>query len=823
MTDLPTGTVTFLFTDIEGSTKLLHELGAHSYAEALAEHRRALRESFARNGGVEVDTQGDAFFVAFPTAAGALAAAQEAQQALAAQPLSVRMGAHTGEPTVTREGYVGIDVHRGARIAAAGHGGQVLVSQTTRELVNGEFPLVDLGDHRLKDLSAPQRLWQLGAGEFPALKTLHGTNLPVQATALVGRERELAEAAQLLRDHRLVTLLGPGGSGKTRLALQVAAEAIEEFPDGVWWVSLAAVADAELVLPTVAQMLGAAGELVTHLRTRRQLLLLDNLEQVIECAPELAELLASTTELRLLVTTREPLRIAGEREYAVEPLAEQAAVSLFVERAVHAEPREAVAAICRRLDCLPLAVELAAARTKLLAPDELFARLDQSLALLTSGRRDAPARQRTLRATIEWSHELLSPEEQELFRRLAVFAGSFTLGAAEAVTGGDLDTVQSLIEKSLVRRWGSGRLGMLETMREFALERLEQSGEAEAFRRRHLEHLVELGEAANMYLEAEGNWRPELILPERDNARTALEWALDRGELELGVRLAVSLEQVWVSVDPFEGARWLSRCVERASELSPAQRARALRVLGGVTYIVGRFDEGVRLGEQSLDLYRELGDEQGIALMLPRAAIEAHRVGDLERAQTLAEESLALNRRRGSRYGEAESLRPLADIAWSRGEHDRALELLEECAGSARAIGWVWWEASALLTRAEYAVELGRYEDATEHASEGLRLARCRTGSTRSGPSRFWRRLRRRRAGRTAPDCCGARSRPRKREGRSDSGKSRARRSLVACSPIGGPISNAAARPAGRLPPTRRRPRRSPTRARCSAAPACRP
>jgi Adenylate and Guanylate cyclase catalytic domain/AAA ATPase domain len=426
MPELPTGTVTFLFTDIEGSTRLLEELGP-SYASTLAEHRRVLREAFARHGGVEVDTQGDAFFVAFSSASAAVAAAAEAQAALS---VPVRMGIHTGEPQRTDSGYVGIDVHRAARICSAGHGGQVLVSETTQRLLDGT-ELGDLGEHRLKDLGQALRLYQLGAGEFPPLRSLNQTNLPAQPSALVGRETELAQLLSLVSESRLVTLTGPGGSGKTRLALQVAAELVERFEGGVFFVALASVTDAELVLPTVAQTIGAQDGLADHIRDRHTLLLLDNLEQVLAVAPALSELLERCPKLGLLVTSRALLRIAGERDYPVDPLPEADAVELFRTRAVTSEPLEAVYEICRRLDGLPLALELAAARTRLLSPVQLLERLERALPVLTGGRRDAPERQRTLRATIEWSYELLEPGEQELFRRLSVFAGSFTLASAE--------------------------------------------------------------------------------------------------------------------------------------------------------------------------------------------------------------------------------------------------------------------------------------------------------------------------------------------------------------------------------------------------------
>ncbi|HZJ51940.1 MAG TPA: adenylate/guanylate cyclase domain-containing protein, partial [Actinomycetota bacterium] len=478
MRALPTGTVTFLFTDIEGSTRLLDELGAERFADALAEHRRLLRAAFARHGGVEVDTQGDAFFVAFWDASGALAAAAEGQVALAQGPIRVRMALHTGEPVVTDEGYVGMDVHRAARICSTAHGGQVVLSATTRTLLD-DADLVDLGLHRLKDLGRPEKLFQLGLDRFPPLRSLNATNLPSQPSTLIGRERELAELAALVPEARLAVATGPGGSGKTRLALQVAAELVETFTDGVYWVSLAAVSETALVFPTIASALGAQGEVAAHIDERRMLLLLDNLEQVLDVAPQLSELLRSCPNLHLLITSRALLRIEGEHEYQVEPLPTQDAVALFRERAPVAFPEEAIVAICRRVDCLPLAVELAAARTRILSADAMLARLEQRLPVLTGGRRDAPERQRTLRATIEWSYELLEDDEQLLFRRLAVFAGSFDAAGAEEVAGSSLETLQTIVEHNLVRRWSSGRFGMLETIHEFAIERLEESGEAE--------------------------------------------------------------------------------------------------------------------------------------------------------------------------------------------------------------------------------------------------------------------------------------------------------------------------------------------------------
>src|SRR3954463_16280357 len=447
MRPLPSATVTFVFTDVEGSTRLLHELGAERYAEALGEHRRVLRASFAAEGGVEVDTQGDAFFYAFADARAAAAAASAANTALEPGPIRIRMGLHTGEALLTGEGYVGEDVHLGARIAAAGHGGQVLVSAATRTLLDGG--VTDLGEHRLKDFAEPVAIFQLGETRFPPLKTISNTNLPRPASSFVGRERETAEVAELVRRGRLVTLSGPGGSGKTRLSIEAASELVGELKAGVFWVSLAAVRDQSIVLETIGQTLGAKDALVDHIGERELLLLLDNLEQVVEVAPELASLVEVCPTPPRLVPSRELLRVRGEVGYPVPPLAEPEAVELFYQRS-RLEPDETIAELCRRLDDLPLAVELAAARTSVLTPAQILERLAQRLDLLKGGR-DADPRQQTLRAAIEWSHDLLTDDEQRLFARLAVFRGGWTLEAAEDVADADLDTLQSLSDKSLVR------------------------------------------------------------------------------------------------------------------------------------------------------------------------------------------------------------------------------------------------------------------------------------------------------------------------------------------------------------------------------------
>jgi predicted ATPase len=716
---LPTGTVTLLFTDVEGSTQLLHDVGEELYADLLAEHRQSLRRAFAAHGGVEVDTEGDAFFVAFPDAAGAVAATGEAQAALSGGPLRVRMALHTGEPIPTEEGYVGMDVHHAARMCAAAHGGQVVLSATTRALLPATADVVDLGRHRLKDLGEPVRLYQVGPRHFPPLRSLNATNLPIQSTPLLGREHDVARLVSLAREARLLTLTGPGGTGKTRLALQVAAELVGSFPDGVFWVPLAPVTQPELVGPTIASALGATGELHSHLRERRMLLLLDNFEQVLAAAPHLSALLTACPHVRLLVTSRALLRIEGEREYRVEALAIDDAVEVFRSHAAAAEPLDAVVEICRRVDCLPLAIELAAARTTILPPEDLVMRLGRRLPVLTGGRRDAPERQRTLRATMEWSHDLLDEEEQRLFRRLGVFADGFTAAGAEAVAGAGLDGLQSLVEKSLLQRWAGGRLGMLETIREFAVERLEDADEAENLRRRLAEFLLAVAESACLTDEAEGPQRPEIVTPEVANLRAALEWSL-AADIHLGLRIAVALDSYWFATNPFEGRHWIDLLLAAAEEIPEDLRARALRALGDATFIAGHFEEGTRQHEASLEAYRRLGDERGVGLVLHRLANGELARGNTAAARSLAEESGERLGRVGFPKGELLSLTTLGEIELEEGNHERGFQLLRKSARLADEIGFSWWKTTTLAIIAEHLVRQGRVAEAQQPARDAL-------------------------------------------------------------------------------------------------------
>jgi predicted ATPase len=672
--ELPSGSVTLLFTDIEGSTRLLSELGVQAYEDALAEHRRLLREAFVRRGGVEVDTQGDAFFYAFPSAPEAVAAAREGQRALSVGRIRVRMGLHTGRPHVGREGYVGEDVHLAARIAAAGHGGQVLVSRATRALVDGE--LADLGEHRLKDFTEPVWLFQLGEERFPPLKTISNTNLPRPASSFVGREQEVSDVVGLLHaGARLVTLSGPGGSGKTRLAIESAAELVPEFRNGVFWIGLAALRDPALVVETVAQILGAKDGLAEHVGERELLLLLDNFEQVVEAAPELGSLLESCPNLRLLVTTREVLRIRGEVDYPVPPLSQPEAVELFCTGS-QLQRSDDIAELCGRLDNLPLAVELAAARTSVLSPAQILERLTQRLDLL-KGSRDSESRQRTLRATIEWSYELLTEEERRLSARLAVFAGGCTLDAAERVAYADLDTLQSLVDKSLVR-FADGRFWMLETIREFARERLGGSGDAEDLRNRHTAYFLELAELAQPELDASSSsvWFDRLEA-ELDNIRAALEHVLERGRADIALRLTGAVTNFWLAHGYWsEGRRWLEAALAADTGSDRVVRFEALFGAGLLALWQGDLDRGSTAADELRTLASET--DSTLARAVAAAANVAYARGDRDESTQLYAESARLAREAGDARLLSIALNNLGDVALQRGEYERALEFFDE-------------------------------------------------------------------------------------------------------------------------------------------------
>jgi predicted ATPase/class 3 adenylate cyclase len=713
MPALPSGTVTFLFTDIEDSTKLVRELGA-AWGSVLERQRQILRESVVASNGIEVDSSGDAVFAVFTDPAQAVSAASAAQRALAAETwpeevrLRVRMGIHTGIGETRDGGYVGFDVHRAARIANAAHGGQVVVSSTTRALLGQSVDLRDLGEQRLKDVPELERLYQVrieGLDDvFAPLRTSAATpgNVPTRLTNLIGRGREIEEVLGLLEEHRLVTLSGPGGTGKTRLALEVAARCFDAFPGGVWFVELAPITEAGLVPSVIATRMGlpdrggvpAIDRLVEHIGDRRVAIVLDNLEHLVGCAQAVSELLARAKELRIISTSRSPLHIYGEYEYAVpalglpdldrlidlDALAAQESVALFVERA-RAVRRDfaltrdnalAIAEICVRLDGLPLAIELAAGRVKLFSPAAILARFRDRLELPAPGSADAPDRQRTLRATIEWSYGLLEPDERDLFATLSVFAGGANLDAVEAVGGAEdrggpevVDVLLSLVDKNLLRRTedadGGPRFAMLETIRQFAAERLDGEGRLDAVHRRHAEHyLVRAEEASRWIMGPEmGRWLDRLEL-DHDNIRAAFGWAQEAGRADIALRLATAMWRFWQMRGHMgEGrARAESATALHGAADHPMPRAQALDALGSLAYWANDTEAAGRWYGAALEAFRELDDRPGIANELYNLSfgltsrIEVSSA-QLAEAGVMLDEALTIYGELGDRGGEA--------------------------------------------------------------------------------------------------------------------------------------------------------------------------
>jgi predicted ATPase/serine/threonine protein kinase/DNA-binding CsgD family transcriptional regulator len=736
--NLPTRTVTLLFPDIEGLTRWLQESG-QGYPGILVECRLLLRAIFQQWHGYEVDTQGDSFFVAFARATDAISAAVDVQRALATHAwpkdvtLRVRMGLHTGEPSVASEGYIGSDVNLAARIMSAGYGGQVILSQTTGDLIEHNLPtgvsLRDLGEHRLKDLRRPKRLFQLVieglTADFPPLKTLDArpNNLPIQFTSLIGREKEVAAVQNLLsrEDIRLLTLTGPGGTGKTRLGLQVAAELNDSFADGVFFVNLASISDPDLVMPTIAETLELkeTGDqplldlLKAYLREKHLLLLLDNFEQVVGAAMLVADLLTACPKLKVLVTSRVILRMRAEKEFAVPPLAlpdlkrlpdlvalsQYEALALFVLRARAVKPEfqmtdanaPFIAGICARLDGLPLAIELAAARIKLLPPHTLLARLGQRLQVLTSGGRDVPARQQTLRNTMEWSYNLLDAQEQQLFRRLSVFAGGCTLEAIESVcmtldSNADqvLDAVASLVDKNLLQQRekeeGDPRLVMLETIHEYGLECLAASGETVAIWQAHAEYYLILAEKAELEFRhaRPGVWL-ELLGQEHENLRAALSWFVKLKEAEKALRLGAALAWFWVACGYLsEGRQWVEKALTESEGVAAYIRGKGLNAAGILACSQGDYRRAATLGEESLTLFRELADQRGIALSLNVLGYVARLRGDYAAARSMCEESLAIFRQEEDKWNIAETLYYLASMATFQGDLATARTLITE-------------------------------------------------------------------------------------------------------------------------------------------------
>jgi len=782
MSALATGTVTFLFADVEGSTRLLEHLGDR-YAEVLADYRRLFRIAFQACGGQEVDTQGDAFFVAFSRARDALSAAIAVQRTVLSYAwpdgvqVRVRMGLHTGEPLSTETGYVGMDVHKAARICAVAHGGQILLSQTTCNLVQDELregmSLRDLGEHRLKDLARPQHLFQIVAAglpvDFPHLHSLAAlpNNLSVQLTSFVGREKEVEEVTSLLQRKRLLTLTGVGGIGKTRLALQVAADLTGEFPDGVWWVDLAPLTDPEFVPQAVASAVGLREHpgrplvdvLLDHLRAKRLLLVLDNCEHLLAACAHLVEaLLRGCPHLRLLATSREALAIAGETSYPVSPLtvpdpqrvppvedlARYEAIRLFTERACAVLPTfrlteenaPAVVQVCKHLDGIPLTIEMAAARGKVLPVQEIATRLDDRFRLLTGGSRTAPPRHKTLRAAMDWSYDLLSVEERVLLRRLSVFAGGWGLEAAEAICSGEsveaddiLDLLARLVDKSLVIAEaydGEGRFRMLETVRQYSRDRLVESGEEPILSRRHRDRYLGLAVGAERELHGpdQAKWLARLEL-EHDNLRAALASTEAEGDVEPLLRLAGALWWFWtVRAHYHEGSRWLAAALSAERTASPGARAKALYGAGVLAWARGDLRQAGQLCAESLGLCRDLGDRTGIAYSLGILGVVAWFQADYARAAALLEECLTLARELGYRWPIAMSLSLLGQIAQYLGDYARAGALVEEGLTLFRQLEDRWGIAFALLVLGIGAWRQADYGRAAALLEESIALSR---------------------------------------------------------------------------------------------------
>jgi predicted ATPase len=735
--ELPQGTVTFLFTDIEGSTRLLHELGPTAYAEALAEHRRRLRDAFASHGGVEVDTQGDAFFVAFPTAPGAVAAADEGQAALEAGPICVRMGVHTGTPTVTAEGYVGVDVHRGARVAALAHGGQVLLTEATAQLLDAQ--LTDLGRHRLKDFDGPARLLQLGTATFPPLRTPGTVDLPTPATRFLGRDHELFDGVALVLEHdpAILTILGPGGIGKTRFAIELGRLLAEDAEGGTVFLPLAPLRDPSLVLAAIATRLGSESPepstIAARLGQRRTLIVLDNLEHLLPgAAAPLASLVDAAPSLRLLVTSREALQVRAETRFDLPPLSLAEATELFLRRsqAVGSEltTSPTIETLCEQLDRLPLALELAAARTRVLAPEALLERLGSRLDL--PALRDADTRHATLRATIAWSYDLLDEPEQALFARLSTFVAGCTLESAEAVCDADLEILASLLDKSLVRRrtgaLSEERFWMLETIRAFAAERLlAHPEEPNLTVRRHAVRMLELARAANLtdVQISTGDQRHELILAEREDVRAALDWAT-ANDRELATELVVALEQFWVTHALGEGLRRTDELLSHDGSLSPRLRAALLRLHGSLTLLFGDVARGDASYTEALALYRELEDGPAVAVLLTRFAGHAGHRGDAEEARRLIDEARsAITTHSFFPRLEAQHLSTLGALAEHEGDLRSAMDLYRQSSHAAEECGFRMWHMWMLGEIADLSLRLGLVDDARRAWAEALREA----------------------------------------------------------------------------------------------------
>ena len=780
MPELPTGTVTFLFTDIEGSTRLLQELGS-GYRSVQDQHAEIIRRSITEAGGTEVRTEGDSFFAAFITPGDAVRAAVAAQRDLAShpwppgQPLRVRMGLHTGEGVLGGGDYLGLDVNRAARIAAAASGGQILLSEATAVLAQHALPrgvtIRSLGHHRLKDFGLPEHLHDLViAGlpsRFPPPRSLEvPSNLPTELTSFIGRDAEVERAKALLTRTRQLTVTGPGGTGKTRLALRIATDISPQFPDGTFFVDLAPLSDSALVIPTIASTLGLREEgwekpvrdnLDDHLRQRRLLLLLDNFEHLLDAAPVVTQLLETAPALTVVVTSRSPLHLRSEQDLPLHPLplppnatsalqalARNEAVALFVERARAVAPDFAltpdngpqVAEIVARLDGLPLAIELAAMRSAVLPPGLMLEQMERRLPLLSKGARDLPRRQQTLRATVAWSHDLLENDERILFRQLSVLRGGFSLAAAASVGDphGDLaidilDLLSSLADSSLVHAPGASqetiRFGMLQTIREFAHEQLEAAGERPATEHRHAAWFLGLAEEAEPHLRGPelAHWMVALQL-DHDNLRAALSWAIEKDEAEIGLRLVGALWRFWhLGGHLSEGRRWASAVLSLPSaKPRTSARAKALTALGGLAYWQNDVPAVRSVYEEALAISREIGDEAAVAEGTYNLGFAYGLVPTRAGSRELFLASRQMFERLGNRRGVADSLWALALLDGLKGNHVIARTQAEASVRLHREVGDAFGLVDSLHVLGRAAFELEDLEVARSIHLETLRF-----------------------------------------------------------------------------------------------------
>ncbi len=782
----PTGTVTFLFTDIEGSTKLWDQ-HPEAMREALERHDRLMHQSITANDGVVFKTMGDAFCVAFHTAPQALRAALTAQQRLQSETwpqdayLGVRMALHTGTADERDGDYYGPPLNRIARLLSTGYGGQVLLSLPTYELIRDALPaqctLQDLGAHSLRDLARPEQVYQLChpdlLSDFSPLKSLDNpalpNNLPLQLTSFIGRERELEKIKELLDKTRLLTLTGSGGCGKTRLSLQAAADVLDTFPDGVWLVELAPITDPDLVPKAVADVLGIEEQpgktliqvLTESLKSKTMLLVLDNCEHLLDaCAHVSDSLLRACPNVKVLASSREALNVAGEQTYRVpslslpdpkaiqtpQRLSQYEAVRLFIDRAVLVKPEFAVTnanapalvSVCHRVDGIPLAIELAAARLRSLSVEEVNTRLDNRFRLLTGGSRTALPRQQTLRALIDWSYDLLTDQEKLLLIRLSVFSGGWSLAASESVCVSEeiedwevMDLLASLADKSLVQAdtaEGQTRYRFLETVRQYARDRLAESEESFAVRARHRDYYLTMAEEIRPQVTGseQAHWL-SVLETEHDNLRQALTFCLEEADGgQKGLRLGGSLQAFWqIRGHVSEGRERLTALLSRSDAQDRTKgRADALNGAGSLARMQSEYGQARSLYEESLEIKRELGDRQGIAGSLNNLGLLALSQGDTRSAEMLYQEALSINRELGNRAGEAINLNNLGEVASDQADYAAARSWYEESLGIERELGNQNGIAASLINLGIVASEQGDYAVARSWYEESLAINR---------------------------------------------------------------------------------------------------